>query len=67
MQERTSSQRTEAELAKRRAVLSQAIEVAFPLSVREVVLMGRYPHFGRRPNRTDEAIADEVMELLRCS
>src|SRR5215831_6329302 len=29
----------EADLAKNRAVLSQAIEVAFPLSVREVVMM----------------------------
>ncbi|MBV9216464.1 MAG: ATP-binding cassette domain-containing protein, partial [Acidobacteria bacterium] len=34
----------EADLAKRRAVLSQAVEAAFPLSVREVVMMGRYPH-----------------------
>src|SRR6185503_12471236 len=31
---------SESELAKRRAVLSQAVEVAFPLSVREVVMMG---------------------------
>jgi len=52
---------SEAELAKRRAVLSQAIEVAFPLSVREVVMMGRYPHFGGRPAATDEKIVDEVM------
>jgi iron complex transport system ATP-binding protein len=52
---------TEAELAKRRAVLSQAIEVAFPLSVREVVMMGRYPHFGGRPAALDERIVDEVM------
>jgi len=52
---------TEAELAKRRAVLSQAIEVAFPLSVREVVMMGRYPHFGGRPAPLDERIVDEVM------
>jgi len=53
---------SEAELAKRRAVLSQAIEVAFPLTVREVVMMGRYPHFGGRPGPTDEKIVDEVME-----
>jgi iron complex transport system ATP-binding protein len=53
---------TEAELAKRRAVLSQAIEIAFPLTVREVVLMGRYPHFSGRPGPTDEQIVDEVME-----
>ncbi|HYK22880.1 MAG TPA: ATP-binding cassette domain-containing protein, partial [Pyrinomonadaceae bacterium] len=52
---------SEAELAKRRAVLSQAIEVAFPLTVREVVMMGRYPHFGGRPGPTDEQIVDDVM------
>lgn len=52
---------SEATLAKQRAVLSQAIEVAFPLSVREVVMMGRYPHFGGRPGPADEQIVDEVM------
>ena len=52
----------EAELAKRRAVLSQAIEIAFPLTVREVVMMGRYPHFSGRPGPTDERIVDEVMQ-----
>jgi len=51
----------EADLAKRRAVLSQAIEVAFPLTVREVVMMGRYPHFGGRPGSIDAKIVDEVM------
>jgi len=51
----------EAVLAKQRAVLSQAVEVAFPLSVREVVMMGRYPHFGGRPGPNDERIVDEVM------
>jgi len=49
-------------LAKRRAVLSQAVEVAFPLTVREVVLMGRYPHFGGRPAPTDHKVVDEVMD-----
>jgi iron complex transport system ATP-binding protein len=56
------SSASEAELAKRRAVLSQAVEVAFPLTVREVVMMGRYPHFGGRPGPADETIADEVMQ-----
>jgi iron complex transport system ATP-binding protein len=51
----------EADLAKHRAVLSQAIEVAFPLTVREVVMMGRYPHFGGRPGPLDETVVDEVM------
>ncbi len=53
---------SEADLAKRRAVLSQAVEVAFPLSVREVVMMGRYPHFGGRPGLADEQVVDEVMQ-----
>ena len=52
---------SEATLAKQRAVLSQAVEVAFPLSVREVVMMGRYPHFGGRPGPTDEKIVEDVM------
>ena len=55
------SQVGEAELAKRRAVLSQAVDVAFPLTVRELVMMGRYPHFGGRPGPADEQIVDEVM------
>ncbi len=54
----------ESDLAKRRAVLSQAVEIAFPLTVREVVMMGRYPHFGGRPGPTDERIADELMEFF---
>jgi iron complex transport system ATP-binding protein len=55
------SQTSEFDLAKRRAVLSQAIEVAFPLTVREVVMMGRYPHFGGHPGPVDELIVDELM------
>ena len=61
------SQATEAQLAKRRAVLSQAIEIAFPLRVREVVMMGRYPHFSGRPGPTDERIVDEVMQQFDVS
>src|SRR5947209_2367660 len=58
---------SESDLAKRRAVLSQAVEVAFPLTVREVVMMGRYPHFGGRPGPVDEQIADELMALFEVS
>lgn len=54
----------ERELARRRAVLSQSIEVAFSLPVRELVLMGRYPHFGARPGAEDLAICDEVMRFF---
>ena len=51
----------ERELAKCRAVLSQTVEVAFPLTVKEVVMMGRYPHFGNKPGEVDTEI---VVELL---
>jgi len=54
----------ERELARRRAILSQAIEVAFSIPVRELVLMGRYPHFGARPGAEDLAICDEVMRFF---
>ena len=37
------------------------VDVAFPLTVRELVMMGRYPHFGGRPGPKDEQIVDEVM------
>src|SRR4051812_9439575 len=55
---------SDASLAKRRAVLSQAIEIAFPLKVREVVMMGRYPHFGGSPGPVDEKITEEMMALF---
>ncbi len=58
------SQTSESNLAKRRAVLSQAIEVAFPMSVREIVMMGRYPHFTVRPGSVDEKIVDELMDFF---
>src|SRR5437868_7044556 len=55
---------SEADLARRRAVLSQAVEIAFPLTVREVVMMGRYPHFGGRPGPADEEIVDDLMAFF---
>jgi iron complex transport system ATP-binding protein len=55
---------SERQLARRRALLSQAIEVAFPVPVRELVMMGRYPHFGVRPGTRDEQICDEVMRYF---
>lgn len=55
---------SEMDLAKRRAVLSQAVEVAFPLTAREVVMMGRHPHFGSRPGAADEQVVDELMRFF---
>ncbi|HUP00331.1 MAG TPA: ABC transporter ATP-binding protein [Gemmatimonadota bacterium] len=54
------------ELARRVGVLPQQEEPAFPLTVRELVAMGRYPHLGpwRRERPSDrEAIA---RALSRC-
>jgi len=61
---RNVADQSEADLAKHRAVLSQAVEVAFPLSVREVVMMGRYPHFGGRPGPADDTIVSELMKFF---
>lgn len=52
------------ELAKFRAVMSQQPELSFPLTVDEVVMMGRYPHFNFSPNKKDENICEEVTERM---
>lgn len=49
--------------AKYRAVLSQQVDISFPLEVEEVVMMGRYPHFKINPAKEDIEICGEVMEL----
>lgn len=46
-------------LARRRAVMRQQSHVEFPLSVREVVAMGRAPW----PGRVNQVMIDEVMQL----
>lgn len=51
------------ELAKRRAVMSQEPDLHFPLTVSEVVMMGRYPHFDFRPRKYDEHICRYAMML----
>ncbi|MGC1784634.1 MAG: heme ABC transporter ATP-binding protein [Acidobacteriaceae bacterium] len=54
----------ERDLAQRRALLSQAVEVAFSMPVRELVLMGRYPHFGARPGAEDLEICEEAIRFF---
>jgi len=61
---RDVAHRSQRDLAQRRALLSQAVEVAFSLPVRELVLMGRYPHFTARPGAGDELVCDEVMRFF---
>ncbi|HEX2115707.1 MAG TPA: heme ABC transporter ATP-binding protein [Alphaproteobacteria bacterium] len=47
------------ELARRRAVLPQAVRLAFPMLVEEVVALGRTPHFGT-PTMADDQLAIEA-------
>lgn len=54
-------------IARRRGVLSQQVDLAFPLSVREVVLMGRYPHYAQRPSAHDLQIVGDAIELVGLS
>ena len=52
-----------AALARLRSMLSQHTPIRFPFTVREVVMMGRYPHVSRwrSPTEADFALADEAM------
>ncbi|MFD2244616.1 heme ABC transporter ATP-binding protein [Pontibacter ruber] len=55
---------TDLELAKIRSVLSQNIDLAFPLKVWEVVMMGRYPHFSSKPDQKDNMACEEAMRFF---
>lgn len=50
-------------LAKARAMLSQQFSVSLAFTVRELVLMGRYPHFQSSPSAIDQQVVQEVMEI----
>lgn len=52
------------QLAQTRAVLSQHVELAFPLPAADVVMMGRYPHYGRAPSAHDREIVRHALELV---
>ncbi len=50
------------DLSKNKAKFSQHYNGDIPLSVRDVVLMGRYPYFNTVPGRDDLEALDEVMK-----
>lgn len=54
-------------LARTRAMLSQRVELAFPLPAGDVVMMGRYPHYGRSPAARDREIVGRALELVGMS
>ena len=53
------------ELAKLRAVLSQHYHLNFPLDVKEIVMMGRYPYFDMQPTVADEVIVNDSMQQMQ--
>lgn len=55
---------SESELAKIRAVLSQHYEISFPVSIQDIVMMGRYPHYRSEPSVTDYEIINETLSLM---
>ena len=52
------------ELASKRAVLSQHYNISFPISVNDIVLMGRYPYFQNNPGLKDINICKQAMQLM---
>lgn len=55
--------RKKEQYAQYRAVLSQQVDIHFPMEVEEIILMGRYPHFDARPRKKDYEICEAVMAL----
>ncbi|HVX38451.1 MAG TPA: ATP-binding cassette domain-containing protein [Gemmatimonadaceae bacterium] len=55
------------ELARMRAVLSQHVDLAFPLPTLDVAMMGRYPHYNRVPTAHDRDIVRRALEMVGMS
>jgi iron complex transport system ATP-binding protein len=51
-------------LATRRAVLSQHYHISFPITVKDIVMMGRYPYYSNNPSRHDQQICTRAMETM---
>jgi iron complex transport system ATP-binding protein len=64
--ERPSADWDRREFARRVGVVAQIEELLFPFTVRELVMMGRYPHLGpwQRARAVDEAAVTRALE--RC-
>jgi iron complex transport system ATP-binding protein len=51
-------------LSRKRAVLSQQVDLAFSLPLKDIVLMGRYPHYGHTPSPRDLEIVREALDVV---
>lgn len=60
-----TNQKNKHAYAMYRGILSQQVDITFPLSANEVIMMGRYPHFKIAPSKRDLEICDEVIFTLR--
>ena len=47
--------------AKYKGVLSQQVDISFAMSVFEIIMMGRYPHFKNNPSKEDHRICEEII------
>ena len=54
-----------AELARRRAVLTQHTVVSLPFTTEEIVMMGRYPHYRNHPCEGDSRIVEECLREMQ--
>lgn len=52
------------ELARRRAVLSQHLDLPFPISVSDLVMMGRTPYFSGKPGTHDHEVVEQVLSYF---
>ena len=52
------------ELATHRGVLSQAYQINFPVSVEEIIMMGRYPYFQLQPGAHDKQVFNILVKQL---
>ncbi len=52
------------ELAAKRAVLSQHLQVAFPFTAEDIVLMGRNPYFSATSQLPDEQVVRNALSLV---
>jgi iron complex transport system ATP-binding protein len=52
------------QLARKRAVLSQHYDISFPVSVEDIIMMGRYPYFNSSPNAYDVEVCNKVMKKM---
>jgi iron complex transport system ATP-binding protein len=53
---------SDAQLARLRAVLPQHNALSLPFLARELVMMGRYPHFDAQPTEQDQMIVEASMQ-----